>query len=72
MTFPDFEKLTPQEQLDVLEKANPMECPFWMERLKTAVEKRSPQCLMFAFKGYDKYSIEDIYWNLIELIKLKN
>lgn len=63
MTFPDFEKLTPAEQLGVIENADPMECPFWMERLKTALDKRAPQ-LLIPFQP-----VGSVYWNLI---KLKN
>lgn len=67
MTFPDFEKLTPQEQLSVIDKADPMECPFWMERLKTALDERAPQVIvLFKLRG-EQDRINDIYWNLIQI-----
>jgi len=64
MNLSDFEKLTPKEQLDVLDKADAMECSFFMERLKTAIDKQAPQLLIFFMPP-----VQDIYWNLI---KLKN
>jgi len=50
----EFLKLTTNQQIDFI--ADSEKEPFWLERLRTAIEKNAPQCV-----SWDK-GLLSVYW----------
>lgn len=68
VTFEEFKNLSPEEQMEIIEKTNPEDysTPFWLERIMTALDKN--KIFIVSLLGDD---FAKIFKNLVELNKNK-